>query len=29
MTPKQFGDYMAAEIAHWTRVARQSKIEVE
>jgi tripartite-type tricarboxylate transporter receptor subunit TctC len=29
MSPTQFGDYMAAEIAHWTRVARQSKIEVE
>jgi tripartite-type tricarboxylate transporter receptor subunit TctC len=27
MTPAQFGKYMADEIAHWTAVARASKIE--
>jgi len=27
MTPAQFGKYMADEIAHWTEVARASKIE--
>ena len=29
MSPAQFGRYIADEIAHWTRVARQSKVEVE
>ena len=29
MTPSQFGKYMADEIAHWTAVARASKIEAE
>ncbi len=29
MTPTQFGKYMADEIAHWTAVARASKIEAE
>ena len=27
MTPPQFGKYIADEIAHWTAVARASKIE--
>jgi len=29
MTPQQFGKYIASEIAHWTAVARASKIEAE
>jgi len=29
MTPTQFGKYIADEIAHWTEVARASKIEAE
>jgi tripartite-type tricarboxylate transporter receptor subunit TctC len=29
MTPPQFGKYIADEIAHWTEVARTSKIEAE
>ena len=29
MTPPQFGKYIADEIAHWTAVARASKIEAE
>jgi len=29
MTPQQFGNYIADEIAHWTAVARASKIEAE
>jgi tripartite-type tricarboxylate transporter receptor subunit TctC len=29
MTPPQFGKYIADEIAHWTAVARDSKIEAE
>ena len=29
MTPAQFGRYIADEIAHWTEVARASKIEAE
>ena len=29
MTPQQFGKYIADEIAHWTAVARDSKIEAE
>jgi len=29
MTPQQFGQYIADEIAHWTAVARASKIEAE
>ena len=29
MTPAQFGAYIASEIAHWTAVARASKIEGE
>jgi len=29
MTPPQFGKYIADEIAHWTEVARASKIEAE
>ena len=29
MTPAQFGKYIADEIAHWTAVARASKIEAE
>jgi tripartite-type tricarboxylate transporter receptor subunit TctC len=29
MTPSQFGKYLADEIAHWTAVARASKIEAE
>jgi tripartite-type tricarboxylate transporter receptor subunit TctC len=29
MTPPQFGKYLADEIAHWTAVARASKIEAE
>jgi tripartite-type tricarboxylate transporter receptor subunit TctC len=29
MTPPQFGTYIADEIAHWTAVARDSKIEAE
>jgi tripartite-type tricarboxylate transporter receptor subunit TctC len=29
MTPPQFGKYIADEIAHWTGVARASKIEAE
>ena len=29
MTPQQFGRYIADEIAHWTAVARASKIEAE
>jgi len=29
MTPPQFGKYIADEIAHWTTVARASKIEAE
>ena len=29
MTPAQFGQYIAEEIAHWTAVARASKIEAE
>jgi len=29
MTPAQFGKYTADEIAHWTAVARASKIEAE
>ena len=29
MTPQQFGSYIADEIAHWTAVARASKIEAE
>ena len=29
MTAEQFGKYMADEIAHWTRVARASRVEVE
>jgi tripartite-type tricarboxylate transporter receptor subunit TctC len=29
MTPSQFGKYIVDEIAHWTAVARASKIEAE
>ena len=29
MKPQQFGQYIADEIAHWTAVARASKIEAE
>ena len=29
MAPAQFGNYIADEIAHWTEVARASKIEAE
>jgi tripartite-type tricarboxylate transporter receptor subunit TctC len=29
MTPTQFGKYITDEIAHWTEVARASKIEAE
>jgi tripartite-type tricarboxylate transporter receptor subunit TctC len=29
MTPPQFGTYLADEIAHWTAVARASKIEAD
>jgi len=29
MTPAQFGKYIADEVAHWTAVARASKIEAE
>ncbi len=29
MTPQQFGEYIADEIAHWTAVARASKIEAD
>jgi tripartite-type tricarboxylate transporter receptor subunit TctC len=29
MTPAEFGTYIADEIAHWTKVARASKIEAE
>ena len=29
MTPEQFGQYIAREIAHWTRVARTNKIAEE
>jgi tripartite-type tricarboxylate transporter receptor subunit TctC len=29
MTPPQFGKYIADEIAHWTAVARDSRIEAE
>ena len=29
MTPTQFGKYIADEIAHWTAVARASKVEAE
>ena len=29
MTPAQFGQYIADEIAHWTAVARASKIEAD
>jgi tripartite-type tricarboxylate transporter receptor subunit TctC len=29
MSPKQFGDYIAAEISHWTAVARANKISDE
>src|ERR1700682_2279251 len=29
MTPPQFGTYIADEIAHWTAVARDSRIEAE
>jgi tripartite-type tricarboxylate transporter receptor subunit TctC len=29
MTPEQFGRYIADEIAHWTAVARASRIETE
>ena len=29
MTPQAFGKYIADEIAHWTAVARASKIEAE
>ena len=29
MTPQQFGKYIADEVAHWTAVARASKIEAE
>jgi tripartite-type tricarboxylate transporter receptor subunit TctC len=29
MTPPQFGKYIADEIAHWTAVARSSKIQAE
>ena len=29
MSPQQFGTYIADEIAHWTAVARASKIEAE
>ena len=29
MTPQQFGKYLADEIAHWTAVARASRIEAE
>jgi tripartite-type tricarboxylate transporter receptor subunit TctC len=29
MTPSQFGKYLADEIAHWTAVARASKIEAD
>ncbi len=29
MTPQEFGRYIADEIAHWTAVARASKIEAE
>src|SRR5438034_1479328 len=29
MTPPQFGKYIADEVAHWTAVARASKIEAE
>jgi tripartite-type tricarboxylate transporter receptor subunit TctC len=29
MTPQGFGRYIADEIAHWTAVARASKIEAE
>jgi len=29
MTPQGFGKYIADEIAHWTAVARASKIEAE
>ena len=29
MTPAQFGKYIADEIAHWTEVARASRIEAE
>ena len=29
MTPQQFGKYIADEIAHWTAVARASRIEAE
>ena len=28
MTPQQFGDYMKADIAHWTKLARERKIEL-
>jgi tripartite-type tricarboxylate transporter receptor subunit TctC len=29
MTPPQFGKYITDEIAHWTAVARDSRIEAE
>jgi tripartite-type tricarboxylate transporter receptor subunit TctC len=29
MTPPQFGNYIADEIAHWTAVAHDSRIEAE
>ena len=29
MTPSQFGNYIAGEIAHWTAVARASKVVAE
>jgi tripartite-type tricarboxylate transporter receptor subunit TctC len=29
MTPEQFGQYIADEIAHWTTVARASRIEAD
>ena len=29
MAPQQFGKYIADEVAHWTAVARASKIEAE
>ena len=29
MTPPQFGRYIADEITRWTRVARQSGVELQ
>ena len=29
MTPQQFGDYITNDIARWTKLARERKIELQ